>query len=142
MKLKNELYRHKLKGLNEYFNDIIIHATNEIEYFIKIYDIMIYSLDNLKNYESINNVNNFKAKKMIKEIEIFLKENLNNKCKYLINKYNLEDENIVYKINGNDSEIKIFGEEFVKNNKDICYLLFNIDIIELQENVKTNEKKI
>ena len=46
---------------------------------------MSYSLDNLKNYESINNINNFRAKKINKEIELFLKENLNNKFKYLIN---------------------------------------------------------
>ena len=92
---KIDLYKHKLKGLNEYFNDIIIHATNEIEYYTKIFEIMSYSLDNLKNYESINNINNFRAKKINKEIELFLKENLNNKFKYLINKYNLEGENIV-----------------------------------------------
>ena len=60
---KIDLYKHKLKGLNEYFNEIIIHAVNEIEYYTKIYDIILYSLENLKNYETINNVNNFRAKK-------------------------------------------------------------------------------
>ena len=115
---KINLYKKKLKGLNEFFNEAIINASNEIEYYINLYEIMLYSLKNMNNFEAINNVNNFRAIKVNKEIESFLNENINNKIKYIINKYILETENIVYNINADDPKVKVFGEEFVKNNKD------------------------
>ena len=102
---------------------------------------MLESLKNMNNFETINNLNNFRAKKMNREIETFLNENISNKIKYLINKYSLEDDNFEYNIKANNSKVKLFGENFVKNNKDICFLMINNDILELQEYIKTNEKK-
>jgi len=50
--------------------------------------------------------------------------------------------NIQYSINENDEGIKIFGEEFVKNNKDNCILTFNNKDYELCDYIKYNEYKI
>ena len=124
------------------FNEAIDKASVEIEDYINLYEIMLYSLKHMNNFETINNVNNFRANKVNKEIESFLNENINNKIKYIINKYsNIEAENIVYNIKANDPKVKLFGEEFVKNNKDNCFLIINNDIFEIQEYFITNEEK-
>ena len=42
----------------------------------------------------------------------------------MINK-SYEEITIHYKIEKNDKEIKLFGEEFVNNNKDNCKIIIN-----------------
>ena len=42
---------------------------------------------------------------------------------------------IIYKIKGNDKIIRIFGETFVNNNKDICKIFYINKIYELTEYV-------
>jgi len=95
--------------------------------FIKIYDYIINCIDNLNNYESINNIINFK----MKEINDFLNQNDINKIKNIINKYEnkINELNIIY--NKDKKIVKIFDSEFVKNNKGKCYLLINNKITEL-----------
>ena len=46
-----------------------------------------------------------------------------------------------YKIKDND-KIKLFGEKFVENNKDKCFLLINNSISELSEFINNDNKKI
>ena len=52
---------------------------------------------------------------------------------------------IFYKINNNDNIIKIFNDDFVKNNKDNCKIIVNNKEIELcselilNENIKNKE---
>ena len=54
---------------------------------------------------------------------------------------------IIYKINKNDNKIKIFHDDFVKNNKDYCKIIVNNKEIELcselilNENMKNKEIK-
>ena len=139
---KINLCKMKLRALNEFLNEVILNAENDIENYATLYEILLYSLKNVKNYETINNINNFRAKKINKEIDLFLNENLFNRIKILINKYNNEVETITYnKINPNDTKIKIFGKEFVKNNKNICYLDINNEFYDIQEYVNVKEKK-
>ena len=54
---------------------------------------------------------------------------------------------IIYKINNNDNKIKIFDDDFVKNNKDNCKIIIDNKEIELcselilNENMKNKEIK-
>ena len=66
--------------------------------------------------------------------KIFISENINKiTIKYKINqnkdKYNNKNNDEINKTkqkkNVNDNKIKIFGETFVKNNKNKCYILNN-----------------
>ena len=141
--VKINLYKTKLNALNEFFNEVILNAENALEDYINLYEILLDSLKNVKNYETINNINNLRTKKINKEIDLFLNENVYNEIKLLINKYNIEVETIIYNNNSNTNEtkIKIFGEEFVKNNKNICYLDINNELYDLQEYVKVKDKK-
>ena len=40
---------------------------------------------------------------------------------------------LIYKINNNDKLIKIFDEEFIKNNKNICKIIYKEKEMELKE---------
>ena len=109
----------------------------------EICNIFCVSLEKYKNNLSINNEKNNKKKvlkyissKNIKNIHsyILLVENINKiKLKYKIdefyNKYNDDkneynsEENM--EINENINKIKIFGDLFVENNRDKCYIIYN-----------------
>ena len=47
---------------------------------------------------------------------------------------------IIYKINSSDNRIKIFGKQFVENNKKNCKILINNNLQEIIENLELNEK--
>ena len=75
-------------------------------------------------------------------------DNIENKSFKINNKLN--ETTIIYKLGDFDSEVKLFGAEFVKNNEDKCVLIIdgkerklleNISIIELKS-VKKNILKI
>ena len=50
---------------------------------------------------------------------------------------------IIYKIDKNKEKLKIFGDNFVKNNKNNCYLLINGKKIDLcsEINIKEEQKE-
>jgi len=99
-------------------------------------------------------------KKAIEDFKIKFLAEINNNNNYFKNNKNLynlntnisfkntnkiikmNEMNIQYSINENDEGIKIFGEEFVKNNKDNCILTFNNKDYELCDYIKYNEYKI
>ena len=64
--------------------------------------------------------------KLMKEVDEFLNENNINKIKNIINRYEnkINEISIIYNKDKN-GKIKLFGSEFVKNNKGKCYLLIN-----------------
>ena len=125
-KLKLNKYKDKLNELKNYIIEICEYIIEEINNYIKIYDYILYSIDNLSNYESINNAVNFRMDKLIKEIDEFLDQNNADRIQYIINKYEnkINELTIIYNTS-NNWRIKLFGTEFVKNNKENCYLLIN-----------------
>ena len=46
---------------------------------------------------------------------------------------------IIYEINENSEEIRIFGDKFVENNKNICKLLINGKIEKLKTFINREE---
>jgi len=50
-----------------------------------------------------------------------------------INENNSEIDIIYKKSGNNEDKLKIFGEEFVKNNKDKCKIIYNNKEYELKE---------
>ena len=117
---------------------IIVKQKNE-ENIFKKNDIFSVSLGKYKNCLQFIKQEEGKNKNKDENIKddnskIFITENLNKiKIKYKINQ-NDEKENkikdkIGYKIKckkiENDKKIKIFGESFVKNNKNKCFIIYN-----------------
>ena len=143
IKIKINKYKIEIKILNNIYiknNDNILKYLDEyILLYKNIYKSPIY---NIKNYESILNINNLRNKKMIKDIDIFLNDNINNKYKKLIKLLNKQINNemtIIYK--NNNKKVKIFDELFIKCNKDKCYILIDDKMNEICSEYEFNKKE-
>ena len=110
---ENEIYKEN----KEYKSIYIIHLYNE-EISVS-YDIMNELIDNKKICPIL-------SLKTFKIIGINNYKNINNNIKYLIDKFNnYKDEiNIIYKTDAEGYE-NIFGDKFVKNNKNNIDLIIN-----------------
>ena len=140
----NAKYRNYqvLQNLNEisYTNKIFeklknINNKNNIK--DKIYGILELS-DNL-NEENIQNNNNNIIENIPIKIEVNKIQEENNNFN-VINNNNAKSRNngknemtIIYNINSNQNLIKLFDNNFVKNNKDKCYLIIDNQKKELKE---------
>jgi len=135
-------YKEEIKILNEIYNNAMINYKNDLNDYIHIINDILYYLDNLKNYETINNVINFRLEILNKDIDnYFMNENIKKRMIYLIkifDKY-INQIDIIYEINKEESKLKIFGKEFVENNKK-CLMMIDNKINELKENLIINDK--
>ena len=54
----------------------------------------------------------------------------------------MNEINIIYKIKNNDKKVKIFGQKFIKNNKDNCQIIYEDKQYEINEyfNIPDNIK--
>ena len=133
---------NNFKYLNKSINNYINKSKSKLIEFIKLYDIILASLDNINNYENINNINNLKVKIISKDINNFI-EDFKNKTKFLNEDENKQNETmIIYNNYKKDIIIRLFGEKFVKNNKNRCYLLINNRKYELQEYYMLKDNEI
>jgi len=133
-------YKNEINNINVIFNFYIKNVNEELDNYNKLFNKIFIILNNLSNYQNIKNVLNFKNLNIIKDINIFLKDDIKGKLKYLINKFDLSTT-LIYKINY-DKKIRLFGNEFVKNNKDNFYLIIDNKKINLCENYNVKNDKI
>ena len=135
----------------------IISNSDELSYIIQIMNIY-YEINNdiLKNYDAKNR--NYQLFLNIKEIynndgifealkEINEYRNKEDIFSYILslkdlleNTRDLNQIKIIYDIKYYTTIIGLFGKNFVKNNKNKCYLLINRKKFELRENIKIDEK--
>ena len=156
----------KNKNINRNLNELrtmIDKLKNEIKYIINIFSKAIVSLEvyyNLsksiisnsniknKNYQLLVNtssINDYNLN-IIKEINKIINENkIENKVKYIDEIYNktLPSNEIIakYKI-GNEQKIRIFGDNFVKNNKKNYLITVNGKKYELNPFFNIKDLKI
>ena len=152
LKIKNEELK---KAINEFKNDVeeIINSFNtvieNIEQYSKIINYITnnYNIKRI-NYEILHNIKeiyNYDIKKDL--INIIEDNNTQNKIKNILDIYNKisnKDKNkinIIYKIGDNISDIQIFGEDFVKNNKSICKIINEKNEYELKETFNLSYSK-
>ena len=145
------------------FNSEIKNIINQLNELIKAMDIYYeINKDLLNNYEMKNR--NYQILQNLKEInhnnQIYTTikkiNNMNNLSDKLINMMelynNIYNDNaklnhmtIIYKIDKHENNIKLFGDKFVLNNKDNCYLLIDgqkyglTEFYELNNNQKQNK---
>jgi len=123
---KNNCYKkNNNKNINSKENFSLIEEANE-EYFIKLFIIIINDYKNFPNYNHIKNIAN---------IELLLDY-------FYLNKNN--EIKLTYKNNNDINNLKIFGDKFIKNNKDNFILIINKIIFELvsEINIKKFYKNI
>ena len=137
------------KEINIFNNNIdeIIYKLNYIKENMKIYykineDIVNnYNIKN-KNYKILQNINEINNNIILNEIK---KVNNDNKNKFeklmnIYNKMNYKNEiNIIYNIN-NKEKIKIFGKDFVKQNRYLCKIIYDNKTYELGEVLEIQNK--
>ena len=119
-------------NINEKMKDILKRYSSEIKkdinslYFINNSKQIINQEIILSDYIKTNSNENTKFCVIVKE-----KNNETN-----IVPKNKDNDKIIlkYKIDKNNNSIKIFGHEFVKNNKDKCKIIFE----EKEDDLKTN----
>ena len=136
-------FKKQIDILNKIYNYSIIKLKNNLEDYIYLINKMIYYLDNLKNYETIQNVINFKLELIDKDINNFLDNDLKEKFKYLIDifeKY-INKVDIIYENDKYHDKINIFGKNFVENNKKESFIMIKNNLSELKENYKIDNKK-
>jgi len=128
----------------------------EIYYNINNQILNNYIIKN-RNYEILQNINEIINNRIIEEINKINKdEDINNKIIKILNIYNkmmdkdISEINIIYDISKRDKKIEkedtinIFGDEFVKNNKNICKMIIDNEEYEIIEkyNIKNFSKNI
>ena len=136
----------ELKTTIDKFYDSLTSKINQvkqnIEYHYKINKDLIYNFDiNKLNYEGIQNIQ-YINKSSINIIEKLNDYNQNNILKIInqIDNFYNNYITIIYKKN-NDDPIKIFGNDFVKNNKELCKIKYNGIKYRLEESFKVKSDK-
>ena len=129
--------------------DSIIKYFNFIKDYIESYSKFItYVLDNYNpmkiNYQMINNIKSINFDETINDLnKINNGDNLINKFKDIMNLYHRmkysNELTLIYKVNKNDKKIKIFGDEFVRNNKTKCKINIEGEESELKSEIYINK---
>ena len=151
--LKNEL--NDLRKRIDKFNDEIIKIINilnkvkeNMEVYYKIKQIIINNIENKnRNYEILYNLmKNSHNNDMMDINNVINDESINNKFNILLNLYkkminedNEDEIRMIYKINKNESSIRILGSKFVENNKDYCKIIYNDNEYELDNEFNIND---
>ena len=135
--------------LNNDINNIIMKLNKVKDNYEIYYNINKNIINNFNkekiNYEILYNINNINNNDIIKDINNLINDNnIQNKFNKLINIYNKMNNinriSIIYNNNFFLKEIRIFGEEFVKNNIKNCTMIIDNKEYEIIE--KFNIKNI
>ena len=147
----NDEILEKLKNINQ-----IQNLTNEVFNIIDLYNKLNLDYKDIKPDENINTEQLIKesSDKKIEEKTIRKTENDNynqikeikeikteNKEKNKINKEKLNEMSIICNVEKNMEKIKIFGDNFVTNNKNNCYIVIEGKEEELCSEIILNEKQ-
>ena len=138
--LKNLIkYKEEINVLNKFFNSYIENLNQNIDKVMHLHNKIYDSLNISKNYEEIMNAKDFKYEKFNKDLNEILSRNLKERFKYLIDVSNLNNQvKIKYSVTS-EGKIKLFGRQFVENNKDNCFLFINNKLLELSEYYQVDE---
>ena len=85
-----------------------------------------------------NNDKLIKLKEIYNKINNKITNQVNNQINNKINNEFNDEITIIYKINNYDTQVKIFGYDFVKANKDICKIKIKENEYEIKEFIKLN----
>ena len=151
--IKNELNELKMKidclkeNIDKMINTLKKVIKNIDNYYQINEDIIDDYLDKNINYIKIQNMNFIKDYNIIvkNDIDQIINDNdLNNKFKNILIMYDKMKSReidphhkikIKYKIDKNMNQLRLFGSNFVLNNKDICKILYQNEEFELKEEI-------
>jgi len=137
MKSKIEQFNNDITDIIEKMKKVI----NKINSYYKIYSNFINNFEMINyNYQNLNNINeilNYNYNNILNEINEIIEEPLEyKKINKVFDLYNIIFNNkniIIYKISKDEEKIKIFGNKFVKNNKNKCKIIHEKKEYNLEE---------
>ena len=138
IKLKIEKFNNNIKDIIEKLNKL----KNKIKFYYEFFLNIINNCDLINiNYQMLNNINemlNYNNKIILNDInEIIEEPDDYKKINKLIDLYNIifnSNKNIIkYKIEKDEEKVKIFGYNFVKNNKNMCKIIYEDKEYDLTE---------
>ena len=129
---------------------IIIDRLNNVLKTLQIYfkfvekNLINFNINNI-NYNILQNINyNYKGREPIfddditQDVENLMRDNTYQEfipsILKMYNEMNKNEIDIIYNIPNNENEIKIFGKEFVENNKDLCKIIYDNKEYNISEN--------
>ena len=144
--IKKDMNNFKIH-IDTFFKEInkIIDKLNNIKNIVEIYYKIQYNIINnfnfkKRNFQILNNINNipqynksilFDINKVINEVSI--SKQFINLIEIYDKKNNFNEVSLKYKINKDDEKVKIFGENFVVNNKNNFKIIYQDNIFDLME---------
>ena len=143
LKEKIKQYELELKAMKELFEKVFSEQIEKLRLYKRLYHLLNFTYNNIKNYESHQIMNYINIKKLFKNLNTFLNYNIDNKFKHLIDSYNFSKNQLtlIFQNKEKKDKIRIFSEEFVKNNKNNGYILINNAISQISEFYIDKEKK-
>ena len=155
LKYKINLFTDNIKSIINKLQQVI----NIIQIYLRINNDIIFNYEKQnKNYQIFKNVENISKynQLIIKDIDEIINTNDDlNKFKLIYQIYkkmtikekslpmnSKNDINIEYKITNKNNKVKIFGREFVDNNKNICQIIINNKVRELSQNIDINSYQL
>ena len=153
-------FKVKLERFKSYLNELIMNINKTIENMEALYKIMeniINGFDSKNiNYQNFKNINQiYDDLSIISEDinQIINEENIKIKIKNLLqiykkmnnieDDYEIENNTILIKYVINQNKVKIFGKEFVDNNKNFCKIIYEnkeYNLSEYLQNLDKNKK--
>ena len=89
----------------------------------------------------MQNLYQIKENNIEKDLENIIDSDIRNKLDNIFNMYksmNHDEINIIYKVDNDDNEIKIFWHDFVERNRNKCKIIYEDKEEELKEYMKVN----
>ena len=146
--IKKEKLKTAQKTLIEQI-DSLIKCFNHIKVYMESYNKLISDIldgyDPMKiNYKMINNIKSINFDETINDLKhINFNDKLINKFQNIMNLYcrmrYSKEITLKYKINKNDKKIKIFGDEFVRNNEHKCKISIDGKDCDLKSEIYLNK---
>ena len=141
IKFKNDIIKiinllnEVIENIEQYYK-IINYITNNYHYKRINYEILhnlkkIYYYDDIKKY-LINIIEDTNVQNKFRNL-LDIHDKITNKEKNIIN--------IIYKVEDKHKDVKIFSDEFVKNNKSLCKIMNEGIEYELKEKFNLNDCK-
>ena len=141
-KLRKDI--NQFKGIIDNLKNRLNKVKDTIEFFYEInkniFDLII---NKYINYELIYSYNKLNTSEIINDINDIINNKNNNKIfkklndiyDKMTNKF-CEEITINYQIINNDNQVKIFGKEFLENNKQNCKMIINGKEMEIEDKIE------
>jgi len=147
LEAKIQKFEEDINNIKNLFSKMIENLKKNYGILKKIVDEYDENNDKKKNYQMLKNMNDVKdfSSSIIFDINsVINNSDLMSKMKNIVKLYFKIFPNnyfeILYKINQNEKEVKIFGDEFVKNNQNNnCKIEYEGEEFELQDKLKIKD---